>query len=322
MSLEVFFCWIEKHPGLASWIQTIGSIIAIAVAVWIASVPERRHRKEQLDKENVMKLAIVNIALGAEAAINALRDEVSEVDYSEGLFPDSLLMASEASMVTLSSVDLTSFPNLNMLVPFMKIKAQMELAIAVCKTLKLNQLSDADKFLEERKLDSAANNISASLSALKKASSLLSRRRKLRPGIGFKLTMRKRLKVNLWLAVAGLGIAILAPLLANNFLVYWKPLLESQGDWLERSGAITTVFSLLVITLMDECLGNINIKDSSPRLRKFALYQNLRAWAHCLKNIAFISSILGTMIWGYGSLIYSWISCSPWLGVLFPCETA
>lgn len=27
--------WIEKHPGLASWVQAIGSIIAIGIAIWV-----------------------------------------------------------------------------------------------------------------------------------------------------------------------------------------------------------------------------------------------------------------------------------------------
>ena len=43
MSWEVVSCWIEGHPGLASWVQAIGSIGAILVAIWISG-GERRHK--------------------------------------------------------------------------------------------------------------------------------------------------------------------------------------------------------------------------------------------------------------------------------------
>lgn len=42
MSWDSISCWIEHHPGLASWVQAIGSIGAIMVAIWISG-GERRH---------------------------------------------------------------------------------------------------------------------------------------------------------------------------------------------------------------------------------------------------------------------------------------
>ncbi len=43
MSWEVISCWIEGHPGLASWVQAVGSVGAIFVAIWISG-GERRHK--------------------------------------------------------------------------------------------------------------------------------------------------------------------------------------------------------------------------------------------------------------------------------------
>ena len=43
MSWEDVSFWIEHHPGLASWVQAIGSIGAILVAIWISG-GERRHK--------------------------------------------------------------------------------------------------------------------------------------------------------------------------------------------------------------------------------------------------------------------------------------
>ncbi|WEJ19324.1 hypothetical protein N0B28_13520 [Pseudomonas sp. SD17-1] len=43
MSWECISYWIEHHPGLASWVQAVGSIGAIIAAIWISG-GERRHR--------------------------------------------------------------------------------------------------------------------------------------------------------------------------------------------------------------------------------------------------------------------------------------
>lgn len=43
MSWEVVSCWIEGHPGLASWVQAVGSVGAIFVAIWVSG-GERRSR--------------------------------------------------------------------------------------------------------------------------------------------------------------------------------------------------------------------------------------------------------------------------------------
>jgi hypothetical protein len=43
MSWESVSYWIEQHPGLASWVQAVGSVAAIAVAIWISG-SENRHR--------------------------------------------------------------------------------------------------------------------------------------------------------------------------------------------------------------------------------------------------------------------------------------
>ncbi|WP_042955580.1 hypothetical protein [Pseudomonas sp. G5(2012)] len=50
MSWEVVSCWIESHPGLASWVQAVGSIGAIIGAFAISYSQNRRH--ERLKKED------------------------------------------------------------------------------------------------------------------------------------------------------------------------------------------------------------------------------------------------------------------------------
>lgn len=45
MSWECVSYWIEHHPGLASWVQAVGSIIALIVAVYLP------YRSRELDRK-------------------------------------------------------------------------------------------------------------------------------------------------------------------------------------------------------------------------------------------------------------------------------
>lgn len=52
MGWEVVSCWIESHPGLASWIQAIFSVIAIAAAGYFPVAHERR--REGRERKNML----------------------------------------------------------------------------------------------------------------------------------------------------------------------------------------------------------------------------------------------------------------------------
>lgn len=62
MSWEYVSCWIEHHPGLASWVQAVGSIAAILAAIWIASHDSRTARNEKVESQR-------NAIVRAEAAV-------------------------------------------------------------------------------------------------------------------------------------------------------------------------------------------------------------------------------------------------------------
>ena len=80
MSWEVISSWIEGHPGLASWVQAVGSIAAILAAIWIASRDSRLMRKAEAERK---KNAIVR----AEAAV---REASVKVDVAIGMLKESL----------------------------------------------------------------------------------------------------------------------------------------------------------------------------------------------------------------------------------------
>lgn len=75
MNWEIVSCWIESHPGLASWVQAVGSIAAIGVAIWVSGSERRYQAKiERLARKNSIDRAI-------SAAEQALKVAKSNLDY-------------------------------------------------------------------------------------------------------------------------------------------------------------------------------------------------------------------------------------------------
>lgn len=61
-----FLCWIEGHPGVAAWMQTLGAVATIVVAFWIgksqSSAALRNSRLLADDAERGRRAAILEIA--------------------------------------------------------------------------------------------------------------------------------------------------------------------------------------------------------------------------------------------------------------------
>lgn len=86
MSWGYIFCWVEHHPGLASWVQAFGSIAAILAAIWIASRDSRaiRNEKNEGQKNAVIRAeAVVKEAgLRAGLAVEFLKDSLGLDDIN------------------------------------------------------------------------------------------------------------------------------------------------------------------------------------------------------------------------------------------------
>ncbi|MEE1866898.1 hypothetical protein [Pseudomonas auratipiscis] len=80
MSWECISYWIEHHPGLASWVQAVGSIAAILAAIWIASRDSRiRRNAEAESRKNALvraEAAVKEATLRVRLAIDVLKDSV------------------------------------------------------------------------------------------------------------------------------------------------------------------------------------------------------------------------------------------------------
>lgn len=87
MSWEVVFCWIEGHPGLASWIQAIGALVAIGIAIWIPNRQRLSDRKEAQKKEKTLLLVFL---VESELVITIMQRDSATADVRIRLFRELL----------------------------------------------------------------------------------------------------------------------------------------------------------------------------------------------------------------------------------------
>jgi hypothetical protein len=72
--------WIEAHPGLASWIQAIGTLAAIAFAVWL---PTRERRAAQQTAEVAARTPIMAALVASTEVWNFVRSETATLEARE-----------------------------------------------------------------------------------------------------------------------------------------------------------------------------------------------------------------------------------------------
>ena len=74
--LNAFLAWFEAHPELAAWVQGVGSLIAIAVAIW---VPARMYSLARQEAEQERKLRTRRLALRIGPALRDVELELKRI---------------------------------------------------------------------------------------------------------------------------------------------------------------------------------------------------------------------------------------------------
>jgi hypothetical protein len=69
--------WIEAHPGAAAWVQAVGSLVAIGIAIWVPAWQRRTARRDARD-ERLAKARSLLMLIGAD--LIALRVEVDAMN--------------------------------------------------------------------------------------------------------------------------------------------------------------------------------------------------------------------------------------------------
>jgi hypothetical protein len=108
--------------------------------------------------------------------------------------------------------------------------------------------------------------------------------------------------VYIGLAVVLIVIAALAPNYYEKFL-WLKPDSDSLAQWFERSGAITTIFGLLAINLLEEGVQRLLPAGKVADLANVHTFSMFEFSFKVLKVVAFLLTLAGTLIWGYGTVL-------------------
>ncbi|WP_223535367.1 hypothetical protein [Pseudomonas sp. GL-B-16] len=87
MSWEVVSCWIESHPGLASWVQAVGSIASIWGAFAISNKQQKIQiklaKKAANEKADSLYAVIENAVKTTTTFGELLQSKPSEVVFKE-----------------------------------------------------------------------------------------------------------------------------------------------------------------------------------------------------------------------------------------------
>lgn len=74
MWITNFLGWIEAHPGFASWVQAVGAIAALCIAIWIPNSHRKSDRMEAQKKGRALLCVfladceyVITITQGASA---------------------------------------------------------------------------------------------------------------------------------------------------------------------------------------------------------------------------------------------------------------
>lgn len=124
MSWEVVSCWIESHPGLASWVQAVGSVVAIFVAIYIANGQFRKALTDRKEQEKVVIAGLISLADRAAYAVERMHRNVSPIKRSA---EDVAYVKS--SLASFVAIDLMKLLNAGALEQVLIVRANLEVAL-------------------------------------------------------------------------------------------------------------------------------------------------------------------------------------------------
>ena len=85
MGWDCFSNWIEHHPGLASWVQAIGAIAAIGIAIWVPYAQRSKELARAAKAATELELArteqLLTLCKELRYVVSMLPDEYMGADY-------------------------------------------------------------------------------------------------------------------------------------------------------------------------------------------------------------------------------------------------
>ncbi|MBC3493586.1 hypothetical protein [Pseudomonas taiwanensis] len=103
-----------------------------------------------------------------------------------------------------------------------------------------------------------------------------------------------------------IAAAVAAPL--YSMLGDWMATGEKRGIWIQRSGAVTTLFSFIAGAMVVFTSGRLHTPGFWGDSNRIPILIEFRGRFQFAEAAIFLLSIFGTVLWGYGDLIYAWLN--------------
>lgn len=104
-------------------------------------------------------------------------------------------------------------------------------------------------------------------------------------------------------AVLLLVIAILAPIFARAVFYLWTPGTDTLAQWLERSGAIMTIYSAIAAAVSRFSMDLISQSEEITAREASTLTKKYTKIVQAIEGVSLLVTLLGTLVWGYGSFV-------------------
>ena len=99
-----------------------------------------------------------------------------------------------------------------------------------------------------------------------------------------------------------LVVAFATPLVAA--FGSWLPAGEARAIWIQRSGAVTTLFSFIAGDMAVFTSGQLYTPGFFGDVIKLQVLKEFNIRFRIAEAAVFLLSVAGTFIWGYGDLVY------------------
>lgn len=103
-----------------------------------------------------------------------------------------------------------------------------------------------------------------------------------------------------WGCVALLSVAIAMPFVAFFDI---RPSFEALEVWVQRSGAITSIYALLSTTVADMGLRKLHKPGEAGDLYKLEVLKEVSFKFEVVRWTALFITVIGTLVWGYGDTV-------------------
>ncbi|MBU9153178.1 hypothetical protein KTD28_00985 [Burkholderia gladioli] len=136
-----FLDWIEHHPGMASWVQAVGSIIALVIAIGVPAWQSANARKSARKEAAERFRAVAQVVQLAFDSIDDIVKALRSADHGKKFFETSSSPNDIRRLIgIMKTIEVKEMATRNAVIAFIAAQRECEHAIAAIENIR-SQLS-------------------------------------------------------------------------------------------------------------------------------------------------------------------------------------